>query len=68
MKKLFWLTDLHLVEPGDDWPQDIDPLAREGAVAPRISSVVICTAMFAGCGRDTRSRLSRARMCNSTWT
>ena len=28
MKKLVWLTDLHLVEPGQDWPQDIDPPAR----------------------------------------
>jgi 3',5'-cyclic-AMP phosphodiesterase len=28
MKKLIWLTDLHLVEPGRDWPQGIDPLAR----------------------------------------
>jgi Icc protein len=26
--KLVWLTDLHLVEPGQDWPQGIDPLAR----------------------------------------
>jgi 3',5'-cyclic-AMP phosphodiesterase len=28
VKKLIWLTDLHLVEPGGDWPQGIDPLAR----------------------------------------
>lgn len=28
MKKLVWLTDLHLVEPGQDWPQGVDPLAR----------------------------------------
>jgi 3',5'-cyclic-AMP phosphodiesterase len=27
MTKLVWLTDLHLVEPGQDWPQGIDPLA-----------------------------------------
>ena len=28
MKKLIWLTDLHLVEPGRDWPQGCDPLER----------------------------------------
>lgn len=28
MTKLIWLTDLHLVEPGRDWPQSVDPLAR----------------------------------------
>ena len=28
MIKLIWLTDLHLVEGGRDWPQGIDPLAR----------------------------------------
>jgi Icc protein len=28
MKKLIWLTDLHLVERGRDWPQGIDPLER----------------------------------------
>ncbi|RJE87251.1 phosphodiesterase [Paracoccus onubensis] len=28
MKKLVWLTDLHLVEQGRDWPQGVDPLAR----------------------------------------
>jgi Icc protein len=28
MKKLIWLTDLHLVEPGRDLPQGIDPLER----------------------------------------
>jgi 3',5'-cyclic AMP phosphodiesterase CpdA len=28
VKKLVWLTDLHLVEPGRDWPQGIDPRAR----------------------------------------
>lgn len=28
MKKLIWLTDLHLVEQGQDWPQGVDPLAR----------------------------------------
>ena len=28
MKKLIWLTDLHLVEPGQDWPQGVNPLAR----------------------------------------
>ena len=27
-RKLLWLTDLHLVEPGRPWPQDIDPLER----------------------------------------
>ena len=26
MKKLIWLTDLHLVEAGQDWPQGVDPL------------------------------------------
>jgi Icc protein len=28
VKKLIWLTDLHLIEPGKDWPQGVDPLAR----------------------------------------
>ena len=28
MKKLIWLTDLHLVEPHQDWPQGVDPLSR----------------------------------------
>jgi Icc protein len=28
VKKLVWLTDLHLVEPGKNWPQGIDPLKR----------------------------------------
>jgi 3',5'-cyclic AMP phosphodiesterase CpdA len=28
VKKLIWLTDLHLVEPEQDWPQGVDPLAR----------------------------------------
>lgn len=28
MSKLVWLTDLHLVEPGRDWPQGVDPLQR----------------------------------------
>lgn len=28
MNKLVWLTDLHLVEPGRDLPQNVDPLAR----------------------------------------
>ena len=28
MTKLIWLTDLHLVEPGRDGPQDVDPLER----------------------------------------
>ncbi|SIT17919.1 phosphodiesterase [Paracoccus saliphilus] len=28
MRKLVWLTDLHLVEQGRDWPHGIDPLAR----------------------------------------
>jgi Icc protein len=28
VKKLIWLTDLHLVEPDQDWPQGVDPLAR----------------------------------------
>ncbi|WP_417768413.1 phosphodiesterase [Stappia sp.] len=28
MKKLIWLTDPHLVEPGREWPAGIDPLAR----------------------------------------
>lgn len=28
MKKLIWLTDLHLVEPDQNWPQAVDPLAR----------------------------------------
>lgn len=28
MTKLIWLTDLHLVAPGQDWPQNVDPLAR----------------------------------------
>jgi len=28
MTKLIWLTDLHLVEPGRDWPESVDPLAR----------------------------------------
>ncbi|MDR7152852.1 3',5'-cyclic AMP phosphodiesterase CpdA [Hydrogenophaga palleronii] len=28
MSKLIWLTDLHLVEPGREWPQGIDPLQR----------------------------------------
>jgi 3',5'-cyclic-AMP phosphodiesterase len=28
MKKIIWLTDLHLVEPGRDWPAGVDPLAR----------------------------------------
>jgi 3',5'-cyclic-AMP phosphodiesterase len=28
MKKLIWLTDLHLAEPGRDWPQGVDPLER----------------------------------------
>jgi 3',5'-cyclic-AMP phosphodiesterase len=28
MRKLIWLTDLHLVEPGRGWPQGIDPLER----------------------------------------
>jgi 3',5'-cyclic AMP phosphodiesterase CpdA len=26
MTKLIWLTDLHLVEPGRDWPAGVDPL------------------------------------------
>lgn len=26
MSKLIWLTDLHLVEQGRDWPQGVDPL------------------------------------------
>lgn len=28
MKKLIWMTDLHLVEQGQDSPQGVDPLAR----------------------------------------
>jgi 3',5'-cyclic-AMP phosphodiesterase len=28
LKKLIWLTDLHLVGPDRDWPQGVDPLAR----------------------------------------
>jgi Icc protein len=28
VRKLIWLTDLHLVELGRDWPQRIDPLER----------------------------------------
>lgn len=28
MKKLIWLTDLHLVEPEQNLPQGVDPLAR----------------------------------------
>lgn len=28
MTKLIWLTDLHLVAPGQGWPQNVDPLAR----------------------------------------
>jgi 3',5'-cyclic-AMP phosphodiesterase len=28
MKKLIWVTDLHLVEPGRDRPQGVDPLER----------------------------------------
>jgi Icc protein len=28
MTKLIWLTDLHLVERGRDWPQGVDPLER----------------------------------------
>jgi len=36
MTKLIWLTDLHLVEPGRDWPQGIDPLARLAACLEEI--------------------------------
>lgn len=31
-RKLLWVTDLHLVEPGRPWPQDVDPLQRFCAV------------------------------------
>lgn len=30
--KLLWITDLHLVEPGRPWPQNVDPLARLNGV------------------------------------
>ena len=36
MTKLVWLTDLHLVEPGRDWPQGVDPLARLAACLEEI--------------------------------
>jgi hypothetical protein len=28
MKKLIWLTDLHLVEPGRDWSQGVDSIRQ----------------------------------------
>lgn len=32
MRKLLWITDLHLVEHGRAWPQNVDPLQRLHAV------------------------------------
>lgn len=31
-RKLLWITDLHLVEPGRPWPQNADPLRRLNVV------------------------------------
>jgi 3',5'-cyclic-AMP phosphodiesterase len=39
VKKLIWLTDLHLVEPGRDWPQGIDPLARLRACLEEVKAL-----------------------------
>ncbi|WFE73987.1 phosphodiesterase [Roseinatronobacter sp. S2] len=39
MKKLIWLTDLHLVEQGQDWPQGVDPLARLRLCLDEIAAV-----------------------------
>jgi 3',5'-cyclic AMP phosphodiesterase CpdA len=36
MTKLIWLTDLHLVAPGRDWPQNVNPLARLAACLEEI--------------------------------
>jgi 3',5'-cyclic-AMP phosphodiesterase len=39
VRKLIWLTDLHLVEPGRDWPQGVDPLARLRACLEEIRAL-----------------------------
>lgn len=39
MKKLIWMTDLHLVEPERAWPAGVDPLARLRACLTEINAL-----------------------------
>ncbi|MEC9244210.1 phosphodiesterase [Nitratireductor rhodophyticola] len=39
MTKLIWLTDLHLVDPEQDWPAGVDPLAHLRACLKEIEAL-----------------------------